>query len=119
MKKQKSIKIQLKIQIFLSFSAKQTYKAQQKMSFSAISPDKSWEIRVINNGEVLYKHTLGDITDKDGNLNFNFDIKPSLPINFARVELYNADGRCILLTNPIYLVKKDEFSGEIPKERIY
>lgn len=94
-------------------------KAPQKMSFSAIAPDKSWEICVINNGEVLYKHTLGDITDKDGNLNFNFEIAPLLPVSFARVELYNADGRCILLTNPIYLVKKDEFSGEIPKERIY
>lgn len=37
-------------------------------------------------------------------------------INFVRVELYNSEGRCIMLTNPIYFTKKGKF--EIPAERL-
>jgi len=37
----------------------------------------------------------------------------------VRAEMYNADGRCIMLTNPIYFVRTAEFEGEIPPERLY
>ena len=39
----------------------------------------------------------------------------SKDINFVRAEMYAEDGKCIMLTNPIYFVKKG--SVEIPAER--
>lgn len=39
----------------------------------------------------------------------------SRDINFVRAEMYAEDGRCIMLTNPIYFVKKG--SVDIPAER--
>lgn len=36
-------------------------------------------------------------------------------VNFVRAEMYMESGRCIMLTNPIYFVRKG--SVEIPKER--
>ena len=44
---------------------------------------------------------------------------PEYPLSFARIEMYNADGRCIMLTNPIYFANKEKYFGEIPKERIF
>jgi len=61
----------------------------------------------------------GEKTDENGTLSFSFSLSRSLPVNFARVEMYLPCGRCILLTNPVYLVSKEEFKGEIPLERLY
>lgn len=47
-----------------------------------------------------------DYTDENG-IRIRFD-----PIG-------NEEGRCILLTNPIYIVNTDNFSGQIPECRIY
>ena len=41
----------------------------------------------------------------------------SRDINFVRAEMYAEDGRCIMLTNPIYFVKKG--SMDIPTERSF
>ena len=54
-----------------------------------------------------------------GAYTFRFAVAPTLPVAFGRVELYNADGRCVGLTNPIYLVRKDLFHGTLPTERLY
>ena len=94
-------------------------KASREMCFSMISPDAAWTMCVTNNGETVHEHKVGDLLDAEGNLVFRYEVSPDLPVNFSRVELYNADGRCILLTNPIYLVRTAEFTGEIPSERLY
>jgi hypothetical protein len=38
-------------------------------------------------------------------------------VTVVRAEMYREDGRCIMLTNPIYLVGPD-YEGEIAKERL-
>lgn len=68
-------------------------------------------IRLIRSGDcILEEHP------KDGQLEITVEITPDADIEFIRAEMYNADGRCIMLTNPIYFVK--EGSGiEIPDGR--
>ena len=39
-------------------------------------------------------------------------------VNFQRAELWDENGRCILLTNPIYLINTQLFAGELPTPRI-
>ena len=68
-------------------------------------------VKLIRSGEcILEEHP------KDGRLEVTFEITPDADIEFIRAEMYNAEGRCIMLTNPIYFVK--EGSGiEIPEGR--
>lgn len=73
-----------------------------------------WRVRVIADGAVL-SETIADSDE----LTLEFEFKPRLPVSFVRVEMYNYDGRCVLLTNPIYMVNTDSFTGEIPAERVY
>ncbi len=89
--------------------------AARKMTFHAAAPKIGSEVRVIADGELLHTERIVS----DGEFVLDFELKPSRPVSFARVELYNPDGRCILLTNPIYLVRSEEFVGEIPECRIY
>ena len=72
-------------------------------------------VRVIVDGECVYT----DEVSADGNYELTYTFTPSNAISFVRVEAYNSDGRCILLTNPIYFVRTEKFDGEIPEERIY
>ena len=39
-------------------------------------------------------------------------------VNFQRAELWDEAGRCILLTNPIYLINTHLFAGTLPGQRI-
>jgi len=94
-------------------------KDSRTVKFTAFSPDMGNTLRVMINGEEVKELKVCDIADENGNVNFEFEVKPSLPINLARVEMYNADGRCIMLTNPIYFVRTAEYAGEIPSERLY
>ena len=76
--------------------------------------DVGWVVRAIVNGELHQSWTV----EEQGSVDVAFDITTKHPVNFARVEVYNKDGRCILLTNPIYFVNQKNFAGEIPAERI-
>ena len=42
----------------------------------------------------------------------------STTVNFQRAELWDETGRCILLTNPIYLINTDLFAGDLPADRL-
>ena len=42
----------------------------------------------------------------------------NLSVNFQRAELWGENGRCILVTNPIYLIQTELFAGDIPYDRI-
>lgn len=86
----------------------------RKMKFTAESVKDNWKLRVIVDGEVFDEKLL-----KEGSLEYCFEVEPKLPVSFARVELYNENGRCIMLTNPIYLARIAELSDKIPQERIY
>ena len=87
---------------------------EREMTFTASSPEGGSCVRVVVDGvTVITERTEG------GEYSLTFRVKPERTVSLARVEMYNPEGRCILLTNPIYLVRTAEFFGEIPKDRIY
>ncbi len=86
--------------------------------FTAENCQPEWTTRVVIDGEVVQEFSNADIIDENGKVTVCFDLQQKLPVSLARVEMY-AGKRCILLTNPVYLVSTEEFSGEIPAERIY
>ncbi len=70
-------------------------------------------VRVILNGRLYFEASVPE----DGIADVYIPFSAGLPVSFARVEVYDTDGRCILLTNPIYLADTLRFTGAIPKER--
>lgn len=86
----------------------------RKMRFCADLTEPGWRLSVICNGEPTYSLPL-----EDTSVDFEFEVLPVQPLCFARVELYNSDGRCILMTNPIYIVRGNTFADALPPERLY
>ncbi len=85
-----------------------------KMSFKMKNPLPSSTVRIIVDGAEFTREVI--TSPEEYALDFEFE--PEFSVSFARVELYNKDGRCIMLTNPIYVAHTEEFLGDIPKERI-
>lgn len=69
-------------------------------------------VRAIFDGECLFEEKM----EADGDYERSYTIGPSENVSFTRIELYNPDGRCIMLTNPIYYVK-GLYRGFVPVER--
>ncbi len=69
-------------------------------------------IKFVAYGEYIFEDTAAE----NGNYSKKYEIKSDKEISFSRIEMYNSDGRCILLTNPICFVKPD-YKGYIPTER--
>ncbi len=69
-------------------------------------------VKIVLNGEYIFE----EIIAQSGNYSKTYEIKLDKEIMFSRIEMYNSDGRCILLTNPIYFVKSD-YKCYIPPER--
>ena len=88
-------------------------KAERNAVF-ALDAGEGWRVRLIGNGDVIHEEITAG-----GKFVCTASLKPDRPVNFIRAEVYNADGRCILLTNPIYYVRTAEFAGELPPERLY
>ena len=88
---------------------------KKTLSFRADGVEKGYAIDVIINGEKTQRITV----NSDADSNFDFELSAPLPVNFARIEIFNKDERCILMTNPIYLVREDLFKKEIPSNRLY
>ncbi len=93
--------------------------AKRTLEFTSEQPDPDWTVRLIVNGECMQKFRAGDMLNGAGDLHITFDVRPTLPVNVVRAEMYNADGRCIMLTNPIYFVRTAEYADMIPDERLY
>lgn len=85
-----------------------------KMSFSIKAPIPDSTVRIIVDGGVFIEEKINS-ADK---YTIDFEFYPEFALSFARVELYNPDGRCIMLTNPIYVVDPNTFRGDVPKERL-
>ena len=85
-----------------------------KMTFRMKTPIPDSTVRVIVDGKEYLKEK---ITSAD-EYTLEFEFKPEFAIGFARVELYNPEGRCIMLTNPIYVVDTNVFLGDVPEERL-
>jgi hypothetical protein len=85
-----------------------------KMSFKMKTPPPESTVRIIVEGRSFIEEKIGACED----YSLDYEFEPEFSVSFSRVELYNKDGRCIMLTNPIYVVDREEFRGDIPKERI-
>ena len=87
----------------------------REMTFTASGIDPKTRVRIVVDGREL----INEVCEGGGEYSKAFEVAPEHTVSFARVELYGGDGRCILLTNPIYLVRVDEIAAEIPEERVY
>ncbi len=88
--------------------------SQINIRFSAKDVKPGWRFRLVENGHEVYSE---EITGTDYSYRSVLSASPAT-VSFQRAELYDIDGRCILLTNPIYLVKTEELSRDIPKCRL-
>ena len=70
------------------------------------------KVRIVNNGEaILEANPEGDSFEA------TVPVLAGSGVTVVRAEMYREDGRCIMLTNPIYLVGPD-YEGDIAKERL-
>lgn len=72
-----------------------------------------WKLRIITDGQLLSEEIL-----TDGDFKSKYILKSQRTVSFIRAELYNEHGRCIMLTNPIYLVRENEYLGILPSHRL-
>ena len=82
--------------------------------FRAQDVKPGWKFRLIENSHEVF---FEEITGSEYSHTSVLKASPAT-VSFQRAELYDTDGRCILLTNPIYLVKPDELAREIPECRL-
>ncbi len=82
--------------------------------FNAKETKPGWKFRLIENGLEAYSEI---ITSSEFTYNSILQCREET-VNFQRVELYDENGICIMLTNPIYLVNTELFCGEIPSYRL-
>ena len=82
-----------------------------KIKFSAENIKCGWKFRLVESGSVIENIAINET---------RFEHESMLTLNerkvaFQRAELYNEKGKCVLLTNPIYMVNK-EFAIEHKKD---
>ncbi|MBQ8583589.1 MAG: hypothetical protein IJ488_03150 [Clostridia bacterium] len=86
-----------------------------RVRFFAATADSEYTVRLIQDGRAVYEGKT--VAGEDFSL--EYDYTPEYPLGFVRAEMYNQDGRCIMLTNPIYFATKGEYLGEIPSYRLW
>lgn len=94
------------------FTTAQTSKVE--INFNAKNVEPGWRFRLVENGHEVYSEV---ITDSEFIHHSELSASPAT-VSFQRAELYDETGRCILLTNPIYLVRQEEYARKIPKWRL-
>lgn len=87
---------------------------ERRFTFTASAPEPGSEIRAVVDGMTVISEIV-----EGGEYRLEFSVKPERCVSLARIELYNPRGRCILITNPIYLVRTAEYPLELPGERLY
>ncbi|MBR4109749.1 MAG: hypothetical protein IKK41_05505 [Oscillospiraceae bacterium] len=95
--------------VFLSESKKEI-----PLVFSAKGTKPGWQFRLIENGNTAEKL---DITEESFTWRSVLHLQKSA-ISFQRAELWDETGRCVLLTNPIFLINTQLYAGEYPTHRI-
>lgn len=82
--------------------------------FTAEETKPGWTFRLIENGLEAYTEKL-----TGGCFTHRSTLCPgNISVNFQRTELWDETGRCILVTNPIYLINTRLFAGQLPLHRI-
>lgn len=85
----------------------------QIIRFYCNQTEKNWKFRLISNGKV----TVETIIDSE-EFEFKCDMVSDKLINFVRAELYDENGTCIMLTNPIHIWRKDLGDCSVPAIRM-
>ena len=89
-------------------------KTSHNVKFSVLSPNQDYTVKLVADAV-----TVKECEVKAGkDFTIELDYKREYPLGFVRVEMYNSEGRCIMLTNPIYFAGKNEYFGDIPAERL-
>ena len=86
----------------------------EKVNFYAEKMRSDWTLRWIVDGKKLKEIPLCD-----GAVSEEIILEVDSPIRFARAEIYSSDGTLLLLTNPVYFVRADLITLEIPLQRRY
>lgn len=95
--------------VLVTDNAEQTH----EVTFTYDQAQKGWKFRLIENGEVVAEKQV-----EAEAFAFTYTMKPNCQIHFIRAEMYNEEGRCVLLTNPIFVNRKDLGEVAVPKERL-
>ena len=78
-------------------------KEEVTINFFSENTKPGWEFRLIENGIEVYREKI-----TGNNYSHTSVLKATKNfVDFQRAELYDEEGRCILLTNPIYLKKEN------------
>ena len=95
--------------VFLSKSVQEV-----PIVFSMTNAQPGWQFRLIENGNLVETvPIMGETFSWESVLRLRKNT-----VHFQRAEVWNESGRCVLLTNPIYLIHEELFAGEIPMHRI-
>ena len=82
--------------------------------FTATQVRPGWTFRLIENGRPCCTREIQDDTfTRESCLTAGIT-----SVNFQRAELWDETGRCVLITNPIYLINTRLFTGVLPCHRI-
>ena len=82
------------------------------ITLSLASTSGICHVRIIENGECV-----SDECTHGGSYKKTYALHPCKYLTFARAEAYDANGRCVMLTNPIYFVG-EEFDKPVPAARL-
>lgn len=85
----------------------------QNIYFACSQAKKGWKFRLIFNGQAVIEEEINSPDYK-----FKYNMEPQNKVNFVRAELYDENGVCIMLTNPIHCLRRDlentmVFEGEL------
>ena len=95
--------------VFLSEDTKEV-----PILFTAEQTRPGWQFRLIENGNVVETVDI-----KETQFSYRSVLKiQKTTVNFQRAELWDENGRCILLTNPMSLINTDLVTAEIPVHRL-
>ncbi len=94
------------------FTTEQTESVE--IVFKAEQTKPGWRFRLVQDGYEVFSEEIC----QEQYIHSSTLTKARSAVTFQRAELYDTDGRCILLTNPIYLIRSDEISRKIPECRL-
>ena len=86
----------------------------QNIRFYCNKSKTDWKFRLVSNGQVVAEQVLGAES-----FAHKYVLHPEKPVNFVRAELYDENGVCIMLTNPIHIWRKDLGDITVSEERIF
>ncbi len=86
----------------------------ERVRFAYNGVETGWLVRWIRSGKVIKETVV-----QKGLYEDNCYISNVQNIEPVRIEMYNAEGICLMLTNPIYFCEKKAVNYDLPMERLF